>query len=105
MEELVSRNKDLHVAAALYALDELRRQLRRDADRGRLAERIESDKKKFNSDCTADGVLEKLAGEVAAAVERHAAAAAERYHDDAEHRRMVEELLDARAHAASALRY
>jgi len=35
---------------------------------------------------------------------RHAAAAPERYPDDAAHRRMVEELLDARAHAASALR-
>ncbi len=102
VEAVKSQKKDLHLAAAGFALEQLHHDLREAAGAdGQLLRRLDGDR--MHAAHTEEEVLEKLKQGMQEVIEAHTAEPADRYLNHAVHRRVVGELLDARTHAFSAL--
>jgi hypothetical protein len=97
----------MHLTAFRFLVDELARDLRRIANADNAAEaRLARDsERKFNGvENTVAGLLGRIVGLVREVLGRHEGLAAEAYTDDGAFRRLVQEMMDARAMAESLFR-
>jgi hypothetical protein len=93
----------MHVTAFRFLIDETARELRRIAAEGSAEARLASDTERMKKHTVAM-LVERIVELVREVLGRHEGLAAERYTDDGVFRRLVHEMMDARAMAESFLR-
>ena len=105
VEVLVGQKKRSHCAAFRFLLCELKDELPRLAEAGGAAARFAGDTTKNQGGThTVEGLLEKIAGQCEAVLQKHAARAEEEFAVDAVYQGLSAEMLDARRWAVSKLR-